>query len=144
MTFISSPRGSLAPSKNILPDSWGPRMEYIQLRDRVLSDADNQRLLDGIGRQHDCGLVLLFLERPEIEPTNNRAERGLGGAVIARKVSHCSKNERGAGIYEAMKTVTATLALRGHRVPTALAISRFCTPLGPLDTAFVANTTGAS
>lgn len=92
-----------------------------QLRDRVLSDPDNQRLLDGIGRQHDCGRVLLFLERPEIEPTNNRAERGLRGAVIARKVSHCSKNERGAGIYEAMKSVTATLAIRGQRVVTGLA-----------------------
>ena len=91
-----------------------------QLRDRVLSDSDNQRLLDGIGRQHDCGRVLLFLERPEIEPTNNRAERGLRGAVIARKVSHCSKNKRGAGIYEAMKSVTATLALRGERVVTGL------------------------
>lgn len=92
-----------------------------QLRDRVLSDADNQRLLDGIGRQHDNGRVLLFLERPEIEPTNNSAERGLRGAVIARKVSHCSKNERGAGIYEKMKSVTATLALRGQRVVTGLA-----------------------
>jgi len=90
------------------------------LRDRVLSDADNQRLLDGIGRQHDHGRVLLFLEHPEIEPTNNRAERGLRGAVIARKVSHCSKNERGAAIYEAMKSVTATLALRGYRVASGL------------------------
>jgi len=91
------------------------------LRDRVLSDSDNQRLLDGIGSQHDRGRVLLFLQKPEIEPTNNRAERGLRGAVIARKVSHCSKNERGAAIFEAMKSVTATLALRGHRVAPGLA-----------------------
>jgi transposase len=92
-----------------------------QLRDRRLRDPDNQRLLDGIGLQHDNGRVLLFLERPEIEPTNNRAERGLRGAVIARKVSHCSKNERGARTYEVMKSITATLALRGHRVCRALA-----------------------
>ena len=92
-----------------------------QLRDRRLKDADHQRLLDGIGRQHDRGRVLLFLEHPEIEPTNNRAERGLRGAVIARKVSHCSKNEVGARTYEAMKSVTATLALRGHSVAKALA-----------------------
>ena len=91
------------------------------LRDRVLSDSDNQRLLDGIGSQHDRGRGLLFLQKPEIEPTNNRAERGLRGAVIARKVSHCSKNERGAAIFEAMKSVTATLALRGHRVAPGLA-----------------------
>ena len=56
--------------------------------------------LGGEGLRTSNGLVLLFLERPEIEPANNRAERGLRGAVIARKVSHCSKNERGAGIYE--------------------------------------------
>jgi transposase len=90
------------------------------LRDRVLSDADNQRMLDGIGACHDRGQVLLFLEHPEIEPTNNRAERGLRGAVIARKISQCSKNARGAGIYEAMKSVVATLALRGTNVVTSL------------------------
>lgn len=92
-----------------------------QLRDRRLRDPDNQRLLNGIGLQHDNGRVLLFLERPEMEPTNNRAERGLRGAVIARKVSHCSKNERGARTYEVMKSITATLALRGHQVSGALA-----------------------
>jgi hypothetical protein len=41
--------------------------------------------------------------------------------VIARKVSHWSKNERGAWTYGAMKSVTATLALRGHSVAMALA-----------------------
>ena len=91
------------------------------LRIRQLPEPENQRLLDGIGEQHDNGRVLLFLERPEIEPTNNRAERGLRGAVIARKVSHCSKNERGAGIYEKMKSITATIALRGVGVAKGLA-----------------------
>jgi hypothetical protein len=92
-----------------------------QLCDRRLKDTDHQRLLDGIGRRHDRGRVLLFPMHPEIEPTKNRAERGLRGAVFARKVSHCSKNERGAQTYEAMKSVTATLALRGQSVAGALA-----------------------
>ncbi|MCP5065463.1 MAG: transposase [bacterium] len=92
-----------------------------QLRERVLSDADNQRMLEGIRKQHESGRVLLFLEIPEVEPTNNRAERGLRSAVIARKVSQCSKNETGAGIYEAMKSITATLKLRGYNVAKALA-----------------------
>jgi transposase len=92
-----------------------------QLRDRRLKDTHHQRLLNGIGRQHDRGRVLLFLEHPEIKPTNNLAERELRGAVIARKVSHCSKNEHGARVYEVMKSVTATLALRGHSVAKALA-----------------------
>ena len=37
-----------------------------------------------------------FLDDPLIEPTNNRAERALRPAVIARKVSQCSKNLQGA------------------------------------------------
>ena len=92
-----------------------------QLRERVLSDADNQRMLDGIGRQHDKGRVFLFLDCPEVEPTNNRAERGLRPGVIARKVSQCSKNATGARIFEAVKSITATLVLRGHNVAKVLA-----------------------
>jgi transposase len=92
-----------------------------QLRERVLSDADNQRMLDGIGRQHDRGRVLLFLEHPEVEPTNNRGERGLRPAIIARKVSQCSKNVMGTKIFESMKSITATLVLRGLNVAKGLA-----------------------
>lgn len=92
-----------------------------QLRPRQLTDADNQRLLDGIRLQHKQGRVLLFLIDPIIEPTNNRAERGLRPAVIARKVSQCSKNKKGAGMFEAMKCVAATLALRAHNVVKGLA-----------------------
>jgi len=102
-----------------------------QLRPRRLSDADNQRLLDGIGKQHARERILFFLIEPEVEPTNNRAERGLRPAVIARKVSQCSKNERGAAIYEAMKSVTATLALRGHNVVQGLAAVMAGQPMPP-------------
>lgn len=89
------------------------------LRDRELSDADNQRLLDGIGHQEDRGRVTLFLRRPEIEPTNNRAERGLRPAVIARKVSHCSKTDRGALAYATLKSIFVTLTLRTKSVVNA-------------------------
>jgi transposase len=81
-----------------------------RLRPRRLVDADNQRLLDGIGLQHDRGHVLRFLTDPRIEPTNNRAERALRPAVIARKVSQCSKNERGAEAFAAFTTVIRTMA----------------------------------
>ena len=77
-----------------------------------MSDRDNQRLLDGIGHQEDRGRVTLFLRCPEIAPTNNQAERGLRPAVIARKVSHCSKNERGALAYATMKSIFVTLTYR--------------------------------
>jgi hypothetical protein len=84
------------------------------LRPRELADPDAQRLLDGIGLRHDNGQLLLFLDHPKIEPTNNSAERGLRGAVIARKVSHCSKNETGAETYAKIKSVVETLRVRGR------------------------------
>jgi hypothetical protein len=80
------------------------------LRRRTLKDEDNQRLLDGIGLQHDRGRVLLFLHDPTIEPTNNRGERTLRGAVIARKLSHGSKNERGAEAFAGFTSVIQTAA----------------------------------
>jgi transposase len=81
----------------------------LHLRDRVLSDEDNQRLLNGIGAQHDRARVLSFLSEEGVEPTNNRAERDLRPAVIARKVSHCSRNERGARTFEVFTSVLQTI-----------------------------------
>jgi hypothetical protein len=78
------------------------------LRRRFLKDQDNQRLLDGIGLQHDRGRVLLFLHNPAIEPTNNRGERALRPAVIVRKLSHGSKNERGAEAFAGFTSVIQT------------------------------------
>ena len=83
------------------------------LRPRLLSDPDNQRLLNGIGQQHDRGHVRRFVADPQVEPTNHRAERVLRPAVIARKVSQCSKNPAGAQAFAALKSVVQTLAKQG-------------------------------
>ncbi|MGH2376132.1 MAG: IS66 family transposase [bacterium] len=99
----------------LAPADYEERVEQLDaqmkhhLRNRILRDDDNQRLLNGVGAQHDHGNLLLFLRDPRIEPTNNRAERALRPAVIARKVSHCSKTERGARTFEAFVSVVETL-----------------------------------
>ncbi len=107
---------ALAAKKNEMHVAqYGERVKELQdavsfhLRDRYLRDDDNQRLLDGIGLQHDQGHVLRFLEQEGIEATNNRAERDLRPAVIARKVSHCSRNQTGARAFEAFTSVIQTL-----------------------------------
>lgn len=82
------------------------------LRPRRLQDADNQRLLDGIGLQHDRGNLLRFLHEPEVEPTNNRGERTLRPAVIVRGLSHGSKNDRGAEAFAAFSSVVQTAVKR--------------------------------
>jgi len=83
------------------------------LRERPLKDPNNQRLLNELGWHHDRGNLLRFLDDPRIEPTNNRAERALRPAVIARKVSQCSKNARGAQTFAAFTSVVRTLAKTG-------------------------------
>jgi hypothetical protein len=78
---------------------WAPEVRLAlsyHLRDRPLKDPDNQRLLRMLRRYHQRGDLLRFLEQPEVEPTNNRVERMLRPAVIARKVSQCSKTWPGA------------------------------------------------
>jgi len=96
------------------------------LKRRSLDDCDNQRLLDQIGWHHAGGNLLRFLVQPEVaEPTNNRAERALRPGVIARKVSHCSKNTDGANAYAAFKTIIETTRKRGKSLVRGL-MDVFC------------------
>jgi transposase len=111
-------REAIALSKAPPGQPWSEKVEDLDirltwhLRDRVLKDKDNQRLLNGIGEQMDRGRILTFLQVPGVEPTNNRAERMLRPAVIARKVSHCSKNARGAYATAAFLSVIQTARKR--------------------------------
>lgn len=106
--FHAGEAADVAPEAHLL---WNAITHHV--RPRILTDPDNQRLLNGIGRHHDRGNLLRFLENPCLEPTNNRAERVLRPAVIARKVSQCSKNTPGAHAFEAFKSVVQTLAKQG-------------------------------
>jgi hypothetical protein len=97
-------------------DRWVPEVRWAlsyHLRDRPLKDQDNQKLLRMLRRYHQRGELLRFLEEPLVEPTNNRVERVLRPAVIARKVSQCSKNEGGAYAFSAFKSVVQTLVKQG-------------------------------
>jgi hypothetical protein len=117
-------RESLALGKarpNLSPEDYQARVQELDdkltrhLRNRILRDDDNQRLLNGIGGQNDRGHLLRFLRHEGVEPTNNRAERILRPAVIARKVSHCSKNQRGAEAFSAFVSLIQT-ARKTHPV----------------------------
>ena len=89
----------------------------VHLRPRTLTDPDNQRLLNEIGKQHDRGSVLRFLHEPGLPSDNNTAEQQIRFAVIARKVSHCSKNERGAHAHAVHSSVGQT---ERRRKPSSL------------------------
>jgi transposase len=91
------------------------------LRERSLPDPSNQHLLDDLRRRHTHGDILRFLDDPRIEPTNNRAERALRPAVIARKVSQCSKNQAGADAFAAFASLAHTTTQRGSSAIDGLA-----------------------
>ncbi len=55
-----------------------------------------------------------FLEHPGVEPTNNRAERGLRHAVIYRKLSQGSHCERGALATERLLSTAISCQLQGR------------------------------
>ena len=99
------------------------------LRNRILRDDDNQRLLDGIGLQHDRGHLLRFLETEGVEPTNNRAERILRPAVIARKVSQCSKNRLGAEAHAAFISTAQTARKKAQQTVSQVFLSLFSRPV---------------
>ena len=80
-----------------------------RLLDRApLKSKVNERLRKGLDKHHQRGNLLRFLEDPSIPPTNNAAERALRLGVIARKVSQCSKTQRGADGYAMIKSVVET------------------------------------
>jgi transposase len=93
-------------------DWWVPEVRFAlnyHLRDRPFKDQDNQKLLQMLRRYHQRGELLRFLEQPKVEPTNNRVERVLRPAVIARKVSQCSKTWSGADAFVTFTSVIQTL-----------------------------------
>src|SRR5919106_1446421 len=104
-----------------------------QLRERALRDPDNRHLLKVLRRYHQLGDLLRFLEDPSIEPTNNRVERALRPAVIARKVSECSQNEAGAYAFSAFKSVVQTLVERGRGSVVEALVTLFRSPKGQPD-----------
>lgn len=57
--------------------------------------------------------LLTCLAEPGVEATNNRAERSLRPAVIARKVSCGNKTERGKGTWEKLASLLTTWTQRG-------------------------------
>jgi len=62
-----------------------------------------------------------FTEVDGVEPTNNRAERGLRGAVIYRKLSLGSQSEAGERTIERLLSASQTCRLQGRSLFTYLA-----------------------
>jgi transposase len=72
-----------------------------------------------IGKRRESILTCLY--EPMAEPTNNRAERDLRPAVIARKLSCGNKTAAGKRSFEVLRSVASSCCKRGHDVISYIA-----------------------
>ena len=57
-----------------------------------------------------------FVTNPDVDSTNNRAERAIRPCVIARKVSGGNRSDRGAQIYALLMSIVQTLKQNGKSI----------------------------
>lgn len=99
------------------PQTFEKRKARLTARLQALINSDHQdkdcrRLVKRL-RRHQNEL-LTFLDHPEVDGHNNRAERQLRPAVVARKNSGGNHSDRGAETQAVRMTIFCTLALRGQ------------------------------
>jgi hypothetical protein len=75
-------------------------------------DPDEERVANRLRKRRRW--LFTFLDYPQVDATNNRAERGLRPAVIARKLSCGNKTERGKRTWEILTTLAATCHQRAQ------------------------------
>lgn len=92
-------RSKLEGRKDQLLDQPVTRPGEVKVRNRLIKH-----------RPH----LLRCLEEPAAEPTNNRAERALRPAVIARKLSCGNKTDRGRRTWQTLASLGVTLNQRGQ------------------------------
>jgi hypothetical protein len=99
------------------------RTKLEQWLDRLLAEERTQpgdvAIQKRIRKRRDS--ILTCLHHPAAEPTNNRAERALRPAVIARKISCGNRTERGKEALQTLTSLATTCTLRGNDFATWLA-----------------------
>ena len=75
-------------------------------------DPDEERVANRLRKRRQW--LFTFLDHPGIDATNNRAERALRPAVIARKLSCGNKTQRGKHTWEILASLAATCTQRGQ------------------------------
>lgn len=109
------------------------RVEYHcdRLLQRALLPPDAKRLQNRYRKHRDK--LFVFLERNDVEPTNNVAERALRASVIHRKVIGCFRSEWGAKAFAALASIIDTAELTGIHAFDAIQ-SLFGLPSLPIPT----------
>jgi len=82
--------------------------------DRQYKSSHCNKFVKGLKKAQES--LFQFVKNPDVEGTNNRAERALRHSVVARKISGGSRSEFGASVYETLLSVVHTIQLRGQNI----------------------------
>ena len=89
-------------------------LQWIDLiSSRSYKSTEVYKFVKSICRNHREDLFR-FIDNPEIDSTNNRAERGLRHAVVIRKISNGSRSKDGAEITANLLSVLQTAKLQSN------------------------------
>ena len=80
---------------------------------RTYRSTEVYKFVKSICRKHREDLFR-FVDNPEVESTNNRAERGLRHAVVMRKISGGSRSDKGAETTANLLSVLQTAKLQSN------------------------------
>jgi hypothetical protein len=80
--------------------------------ERQYSSSHCGKFVDNLLKYKDQ--LFVFVTNPDVDATNNAAERGLRPSVVARKISGGTRSERGSKLYQILLSVIQTLHLRGQ------------------------------
>jgi hypothetical protein len=90
------------------------------------ADLDEERIANRLRKRRRW--LFTFLDYAGVEATNNRAERALRPAVIARKLSCGNKTDKGRRTWEILASLGATCQQRGSDFASYLMPSLFLSP----------------
>ena len=88
-------------------------IDLIRERGRSFKSMNTKKFLRSVCINHRDDLFR-FVDNPEIDSTNNRAERGLRHAVVIRKISNGSRSKEGAEVTANLLSVLQTAKLQSN------------------------------
>jgi len=100
------------PTPEVRGELW--QESRVTLQQLLMMEYANDRVRKLIGKiNNGFDYWFTFIIHPDVEPTNNRAERALREHVIMRKIIGTLRNDKGTSIHERIMTVLATWRQQG-------------------------------
>jgi len=100
------------PTPEVRGELW--QESRVTLQQLLMIEYANDRVRKLIGKiNNGFDYWFTFIIHPDVEPTNNRAERALREHVILRKIIGTLRNDKGTSIHERIMTVLATWRQQG-------------------------------